>query len=66
MEGLASGSTDPTVVEPPLGDDTEPVVNLPAHAGEVPFEKLSLDEEINCEDTVAGETIGADLVGDPA
>jgi len=63
MVGLASSSTDATVPELPVGDDTEPVVKLPAHAGEVPMERLSLDEEMACKDTVTKETEGADLVG---
>ncbi len=66
MEGVASSSTDPTVAEPPLGDATGPVVNLPAHAREDPFGMVSLDKQATCKDTVAGETLVADLVGDPA
>lgn len=65
MERLDSSSTDPTVLELPVGDDNKPVVNLPAHVGEVPSGMLELDEEIACKDTATKETVGVDLVGVP-
>lgn len=52
------------MAELPTGDRTGLVVNLPSHVGEVELEELSLEEERSFEDTEAGETLGADLVGD--
>jgi len=63
MEELAPNSTDPTVAEPPMGDDTEAVVNLPAEIGESRQRIPSLNEQTTCNDTITRETLGADMVG---